>query len=101
MKCVLISILGEYVCPEDDAAAGNWCRKAESRRLFELDPSLPRLYVMPITSIRGKVPLVRAAQGPSHTTCVAGKNNASLEGRLTQLQTRMIAAAFISSVPGP
>ncbi len=25
MKCVLISTLEEYVCPEDDAAAGNWC----------------------------------------------------------------------------
>ena len=60
MKCVLISTLEEYVCPEDDAAAGNWCQKAETRRLFELDSSLPRLYVMPITSILGKVPLVRA-----------------------------------------
>ena len=60
MKCVLISTLEDYVCPEDDAAAGDWCRKAETRRLFELDPSLPRLYVMPISSILGKLPLVRA-----------------------------------------
>lgn len=35
-------------------------KKAETRRLFELDPMLPRLYVMPITSILGRVPLVRA-----------------------------------------
>jgi hypothetical protein len=60
MKCVLISTLEEYLCPQDDAAAGDWCRKAETLRLFELDPSLPRLHVMPITSILGKVPLVRA-----------------------------------------
>jgi hypothetical protein len=60
MKCVLISTLEDYYCPEDDAAAGDWCRKAETRRLFELDPSLPRLYVVPISSILGKVPLVRA-----------------------------------------
>ena len=60
MKCALISTLEEYICPEDDAAAGDWCKKAETRRLFELDPSLPRLYVMPITSILGRVPLVRA-----------------------------------------
>ena len=39
---------------------GDWCRKAETRRLYELDPSLPRLYVMPISSILGKLPLVRA-----------------------------------------
>ncbi len=57
---MLISTLEEYVCPEDDAAAGNWCGKAETRRLSELDPSLPCLYVMPIISILGKVPLVRA-----------------------------------------
>ena len=60
MKCVLISTLEEYDCPEYDAAAGDWIRKAETRRLYELDPSLPRLYVMPISSILGKLPLVRA-----------------------------------------
>ena len=60
MKSALISTLEEYICPEDDAVAGDWCQKAETRRLFELDPMLPRLYVMPITSILGRVPLVRA-----------------------------------------
>ena len=62
MKCALISTLEEYTCPEDDAVAGDRCQKAETRRLFDLDPSLPRLYVimMPVTSILGKVPLVRA-----------------------------------------
>ena len=60
MKCALTSTLEEYICPEDDAVAGDWCQKAENRRLFELDPSLPRLYVMPITSILGRVLLVRA-----------------------------------------
>ena len=60
MKCVLISTLEDYDCQEDDVAAGDWCRKAETRRLYELDPSLPRLYVMPISSILGKLALVRA-----------------------------------------
>ena len=60
MKCVLISTLEDYDCHDDDAASGDWCKKAETRRLFELDPSLPRLYVMPISSIQGKVSLVRA-----------------------------------------
>ncbi len=102
MKCVLISTLEEYVCPEDDAAAGNWCRKAETRRLFELDPSLPRLYVMPITSILGKVPLVRAGNTgtiPHHMR--DRKEQCFLEGRLTQLQARVMATAFISSISGP
>jgi len=60
MRCVLISTLEDYNCPEDDATAGDWCRKAQTRRLFELDPSKPRLYVMPLTSILSKLALVRA-----------------------------------------
>jgi hypothetical protein len=40
--------------------ADDWLRKTESRLLYELDPQKPRLYVMPIASVLGKVPLLRA-----------------------------------------
>ncbi len=39
MMCALISTLEDYDCPKDDAAPEDWCRKAETRKLFELDPS--------------------------------------------------------------
>ena len=32
----------------------------QSRILYELDPHLPRLFVLPISSVLGKLPLVRA-----------------------------------------
>ena len=37
-----------------------WMDMIESRILYELDPSLPRLFVLPISSVLGKLPLVRA-----------------------------------------
>ena len=44
------------VCP----CADDWIRQTESRILYELDPKKPRLFVVPITSILGRVALVRA-----------------------------------------
>ena len=41
--------------PDED-----WMDMIESRILYELDPSLPRLFVLPISSVLGKLPLVRA-----------------------------------------
>ena len=81
MKCVLISTLEEYDCPEDDAAAGDWIRKAETRRLYELDPSLPRLYVMPISSILGTLPLVRAGDTGTIPYHMRGRSNSFPGGK--------------------
>ena len=58
-KLVLFSKLEpfnhEVPRPEQD-----WMDMIESRMLYELDPRLPRLFVLPISSVLGKVPLVRA-----------------------------------------
>ena len=83
-KCVLVSTLEEYVCRDDPipgqsqcimwccivfqsradkilcSVAGNWLFKSESRRLYEMDAQLPRLYVIPMTSLLGKLSVVRA-----------------------------------------
>jgi hypothetical protein len=40
--------------------SGNWLFKSESRRLYELDAQMPRLYVIPMTSLLGKLSLVQA-----------------------------------------
>ena len=42
------------------SVAGNWLFKSESCRLYELDAQLPRLYVMPMTCLLGKLSVVRA-----------------------------------------
>ena len=42
------------------SVAGNWLFKSESRRLYEMDAQLPRLYVMPMTCLLGKLSVVRA-----------------------------------------
>ena len=42
------------------SVAGNWLFKSESRRLYEMDAQLPRLYVIPMTSLLGKLSVVRA-----------------------------------------
>ena len=42
------------------SVAGNWLFKSESRRLYEMDAQLPRLYVIPMTSLLGKLSVVLA-----------------------------------------
>ena len=42
------------------SAAGNWLFKSESRRLYEMDAQLPRLYVMPMTCLLGKLSVIQA-----------------------------------------
>ena len=42
------------------SVAGNWLFKSESRRLYEMDAQLPRLYVIPMTSLLGKLSVVQA-----------------------------------------
>ena len=37
------------------SVAGNWLFKSESRRLYEMDAQMPRLYVIPMTSLLGKL----------------------------------------------
>jgi hypothetical protein len=42
------------------SVAGSWLFKSESHRLYELDAQLPRLYVMPMTCLLGKISVVQA-----------------------------------------
>ena len=42
------------------SVAGNWLFKSESHRLYEMDAQLPRLYVMPMTCLLGKLSVILA-----------------------------------------
>ena len=48
------------------SVAGNWLFKSESHRLYEMDAQLPRLYVMPMTCLLGKLSVVQAGEALSH-----------------------------------
>jgi hypothetical protein len=68
---------------------GHWCRMAPvTRLLFELDPSLPRLYVMPILSILGTVLLlVRAGNTGTIPHYMRGRGDACFPGGKTDSAT--------------
>ena len=71
-KLVLFSKLEPFTHelprPEND-----WMEKAESRLLYELNPHLPRLFVLPICSVLGKLPLVRAGHTGTIPYCMRGE----------------------------
>ncbi len=49
------------------SVAGNWLFKSESRRLYEMDAQLPRLYVIPMTSLLGNLKLSVVCAGNTGT----------------------------------
>ena len=59
-KCVLFSKLEPYSDPDRPSESEDWLRKNDVQLLYELNPDLPRLFVLPITSILGRLPLARA-----------------------------------------
>jgi hypothetical protein len=79
-------------------------RNPPARRLFELDPSLPGLYVMPISSILGKLPLVRACDTvtiPHYNDYMRGRQAECFTGGKADSSEKVMEAASISSIYGP
>ena len=62
------------------SVADNWLSKSESRRLYELDAQLPRLYVMPMTCLLGKLSVVLAGNKGTISYSMRGQAPACYPG---------------------